>query len=82
LSRLCSDIKQKLYVVIFQIVSGLYYFTFGEKDDSLNAVQTTTNTITHFYSVPGYYIVSVVASTATGNASTEIVVLIESMFIE
>jgi len=71
-----------MVAVIFQSVNASYYFTFGGKNDSSNVVQTTFNNVTHFYSVPGYYTVSVLASTATGNASTEIVVFIESMLNE
>ncbi|XP_065883529.1 uncharacterized protein [Dysidea avara] len=67
--------------IIFSVTSnenGFYYFTFGDNNDSSNAVRTVSETVTHSYSAPGYYTVRVLASTIAGNASTEIVVLIEN----
>ncbi|XP_065883527.1 uncharacterized protein [Dysidea avara] len=67
--------------IIFSVTSnenGDYYFTFGDNNDSSNAVWTISETVTHSYSAPGYYTVRVLTSTIAGNASTEIVVLIEN----
>ena len=75
------ETKLLTLVVVFQNENGDYYFTFGDNNDSSNAVWTISETVTHSYSAPGYYTVRVLTSTIAGNASTEIVVLIESTCI-
>ena len=51
-----------------------YYFLFG--DDS-QVFQSTSNTVTHSYSNPGYFSIKVIVSTTSGNSSTTTRVFIE-----
>ena len=44
-------------------------------------VQTTSNTVRHSYSTPGYFTVKVVLSTTAGNSSTTAGVFVDGMLV-